>query len=157
MEPKSKYTKQILEEAVAKSVSYAGILRELGLKQTGGSQRHIKELVTRYNIDVSHFTGQGHLRGQSPGNRRSAAEVLIYREGKLTKEKRPILLRALEEIGREYRCECGQGPEWQGKELDLQIDHINGDNMDNRAENIRTLCPNCHSQTPTFGSRNKAA
>lgn len=45
---------------------------------------------------------------------------------------------------------CGIKAEWQGKSLTLEIDHINGDNRDNRLINLRILCPNCHSQTDTF-------
>ncbi len=55
----------------------------------------------------------------------------------------------------ENRCgECGLS-EWRGKRLSIQIDHINGINDDNRLTNLRMLCPNCHSQTETFGSRNR--
>lgn len=56
----------------------------------------------------------------------------------------------------EYRCQlCGLGPEWNGKDLVLQIDHKNGDKYDHRFENLRYLCPNCHSQTETYGSKNR--
>ena len=54
-----------------------------------------------------------------------------------------------------YRCkECGIGEEWQGKQLVLELDHIDGDNQNNKPENLRILCPNCHSQTHTFRARN---
>lgn len=54
-----------------------------------------------------------------------------------------------------YKCnKCGLENEWQGKTIVLQLDHINGDNKDNRIENLRFLCPNCHSQTPTYCGRN---
>jgi 5-methylcytosine-specific restriction endonuclease McrA len=49
---------------------------------------------------------------------------------------------------------CGQQPMWNGKQLVLILDHINGINNDNRLENLRLLCPNCNSQTPTFAGRN---
>ena len=54
----------------------------------------------------------------------------------------------------EYKCvECGI-KDWNGKDIVLEIDHINGDNTDNRIENLRYLCPNCHSQTSTYKGRN---
>lgn len=55
-----------------------------------------------------------------------------------------------------YECSvCGNTGEWNNKFLSLQLDHINGINNDNRIENLRFLCPNCHSQTDTFSGKNK--
>jgi hypothetical protein len=56
---------------------------------------------------------------------------------------------------RGHRCEqCGVGDVWNNKPLMVELDHINGDNKNNKVDNLRLLCPNCHSQTPTFRARN---
>jgi len=53
------------------------------------------------------------------------------------------------------KCEeCGVA-EWNGKQLNIQLDHINGNSHDHRLENLRMLCPNCHSQTETYSGKNK--
>lgn len=66
------------------------------------------------------------------------------------------LLEALAAIDREYKCEkCDTPPIWQGEKLTIQIDHIDGDRCNNDPSNLRFLCPNCHSQTETYGFRGK--
>jgi 5-methylcytosine-specific restriction endonuclease McrA len=63
--------------------------------------------------------------------------------------------RLLKEKLIEYKCvKCGNTGEWQGEPLSLQLDHINGNNKDHRLENLRLLCPNCHSQTKTYSGKN---
>lgn len=55
----------------------------------------------------------------------------------------------------EYKCsKCGID-HWQGETIVLDLDHVNGNNRDNRLSNLRFLCPNCHSQTDTYKGRNK--
>jgi hypothetical protein len=74
-----KYTPELLAEAAAASFSIAGVLRYLGVVQAGGSHAHISRLLKRFEIDTSHFTGQGWLRGQRPGPTRPPEELLVLR------------------------------------------------------------------------------
>ena len=60
----------------------------------------------------------------------------------------------VETHGVEYRCAICGLDSWQGKEITLELDHIDGDNSNNEKDNLRFLCPNCHSQTDTFCGRN---
>lgn len=140
------YTKELLEEAVASSLSFAGVLRYLNVRQAGGTQSHLARMIRQLEIDHSHFTGQAHNKGKM-GPRRTPADILILGSELAPRVKRNLLLRALTEMGMPYKCaECSQDPEWSGKKLVLDVDHINGNFWDNRLENLRFLCPNCHSQ-----------
>ena len=70
---------------------------------------------------------------------------------------RSFKARLIQEGMLENRCtECGQDSTWNGKHLVMQLDHIDGDRLNNLLDNLRLLCPNCHSQTPTFAGRNRA-
>jgi predicted RNA-binding Zn-ribbon protein involved in translation (DUF1610 family) len=149
MPPNRRYSAELLTQAVASSFSYAGVLRHLGLRQAGGTQAHIARRIRQLEIDTSHFTGQAHARGSVSTRRLTASLVLVVRPEGALRQKPPVLRRALIEIGRKYVCEqCGLDP--RVVPLTLQIDHINGDWLDNRAGNLRFLCPNCHAMTPTY-------
>ena len=65
-----------------------------------------------------------------------------------------IRLHLLEEQGSACAL-CGCPTSWQGGELRLILDHVDGDSANNRRENLRLVCPNCDSQLPTFKARNR--
>ena len=67
---------------------------------------------------------------------------------------RPTARRYLAEV-RGYNCEVCGVSEWNGKKLTLHVDHKNGDPSNDSPENLRLLCPNCHSQTEFLGGANK--
>lgn len=148
-----KYTEEVLREAVAASTSVAGVLRFLGLNQAGGTHAHISRTIKGFELDTSHFVR--HQNG-STGRRRTAADILVRISVGSRWRQPPFLRRALKEIGRPYRCEkCGNAGVWCGRPLQLEVDHIDGDYHNNLAENLRYLCPNCHSQTDNFSGRSR--
>lgn len=143
-----KYTREILEEVAEKSRNVTDVMRNLGITNYGGGMaRHISDRLRHFEINTSHFLGKSSRRGMVSCNRRSAEEILILRPTNQHRESAFRLRRALLEVGIEHKCAiCSQGPEWNGMKLVLEIDHINGQRTDDRKENLRFLCPNCHSQ-----------
>jgi 5-methylcytosine-specific restriction endonuclease McrA len=151
-----KYTREILQEAVQNSASVAGVMRYLDLAVTGGSHAHLSRRIRKFGIDTSHFTRCAHLKGKPAPNRLTPADILIVRPPGSARAKPHQLRRALVEAGVRYLCaSCGIPPTWNGEPLTLHVDHINGDYLDSRLENLRFLCPNCHTQTASWAGRNR--
>ena len=76
-----------------------------------------------------------------------------YTKNKGKNCKRSVIFRLLIQERGENCQECGISSEWNGKFLKLQVDHVDGQCYNNTVDNLRLLCPNCHSQTPTFSNR----
>ncbi|MET2717456.1 HNH endonuclease [Streptomyces harbinensis] len=137
-------------EAVRASQSIAAALRRLGLPDTTASRARFRAAVAELGCDTSHFLGQAHQRGKPSPRARTAEAILVERPGE-RRTKTHLLRRALAEIGRPEQCAgCGTGPRWHGRPMTLEVDHINGNWTDDRAANLRLLCPNCHAITRTW-------
>lgn len=140
-----------LREAVASSVSVAAVLRRLGRPDNSSQRQWLRRWTSEAGLDTSHFRGQAHQRG-GPGTTpaKRPEEVLVIR-GDSRRTQGVTLRRALSALGVPDVCaECGTGPVWRGQPMTLEVDHINGEPGDNRAENLRLLCPNCHAVTSTW-------
>ena len=149
-----RWTDEQLVAAVEASTSYAGVLRHLSISG-GSSTATIKRRVVDLGLDTSHMKGQGWLRGvTNPGIRpkRPLSEILVQDSSRL--DTHAIKLRLLDEGLKDHRCEVCRSTEWNRQPIPLHLDHINGDRRDNRFENLRLLCPNCHAQTDTYCGRN---
>lgn len=155
--PRTKYTKEVLEPIVRDSISMREVLLKLNLKVTGGNRSHITMRIKNAGISTEHFLGQGWSKGIAPPcahTKETFTKEVLCKDGKGWKGS-GIKLKLYEYNLKEEFCEiCGQGPNWNGKKLTLQLDHINGDHFDNSIDNLRIVCPNCHTQTETFGTKN---
>jgi hypothetical protein len=79
--------------------------------------------------------------------------VLVSRARPLSRgQLKRLLIRSGLKTGKCERCGLG---EWRGRPLSIALHHVNGRPRDNRLENLRLLCPNCHSQTENYGGRNR--
>ncbi|MER5441408.1 HNH endonuclease signature motif containing protein [Streptomyces sp. NPDC002790] len=143
--------------AVAASIGLADLMRRLGLPEFNGAARaKARRSIDEYGLSTEHFTGQGHCAGVPSPTRKSAEQILVRLPTGSSRTRTALLHRALDEIGIPRTCmACGVGEAWHGKRLVLEIDHVNGDRIDNRRDNLRRLCPNCHALTKTWSRRKR--
>ncbi|WP_432059740.1 HNH endonuclease [Streptomyces sp. S1] len=139
-----------LRNAVEGSLSVAGALRLLGRPDSGQMRTLFRQWTAEAGLTTAHFLGQAHQRGK-PSPAAASPEDVLVKHDKRYRTTTARLRRALSEVGMPEQCaRCGVGPEWLGRPMTLEVDHINGDWRDDRQENLRLLCPNCHAVTDTW-------
>ncbi len=140
-------TDKELETIVKNSESMYDVLRAVGCKIAGGSHSHYSRRIAKLGYDTSHFKGKASNKGKSFPNRKLKIEDILILRSSGNRQKSHLLTRAMLEWGIPHECNvCGQGTSWLGNPLTLDVDHINENWLDDRIDNLRFLCPNCHSQ-----------
>ena len=148
-----KFTRHEIEEFVKESYSFATLAEKLGYNKTGGSYlTSMKEMITELNIDISHFTGQGWLSGQTyESGKYLPFDEYIKGESVQTNKIRIKLLR---EGLKEHICECCNNTLWNNVPIPLEVHHKDGNKDNNTIDNLQLLCPNCHALTDNYKGKN---
>jgi len=133
-----------LKEVIGCCYNYIHIIDTLKINRI--YHRYLKEFVNLHKIDTSHFTKRPKTKLEE-----SLKKGSIHLS---SSDVRPYLLK--NNLVKNECSVCQLPPVWNNKPLTLQVDHINGDHFDNRVENLRLICPNCHTQTDTYTGRNTA-
>lgn len=141
-----KYSEVEITRYIQESTNFAEVLSKMGQSANSGSNRLlISHYAKEHNINTSHFSNFTHVRTPQDifiENSTATQNIMrkYYRKGNYS----------------EYKCAiCGLEPFWNGQELTLTLDHINGVSDDHRLENLRWICPNCDRQLPTYGSKRR--
>jgi len=150
--------KEDLQNMLYKHDTLIGTLKEIDVPNVASGYEILKKRIKADNLDISHIPlGYNNNLGRhyQVSRKPPVPDKEVFCENSrvcgATLKRRVIRRQIIE-----YKCQvCGNVGEWQGKKISLQLNHKNGISNDNRPENLEFLCPNCHSQTPTFSGRNR--
>ena len=152
-----KIGKEKLTKIINQSPSFSESLRRIGITPKGGNLNTLKKVLNEFEIDYSHIPlGRKSNIGRkfpSPPNKMDLCDILV--ENSTYTNNARLRQRLIKENILENKCYiCGLEPFWNNQSLTLTLDHIDGIGSNNLEENLRILCPNCHSQTDTFAGKN---
>lgn len=145
--------KEVIITDLKKCVSIADFLKQKNLYLTSGNYSTFKSWIKKHNINPQNYF--------LPKNKiikiKKVTEITYTVEdlcvnSTISQKQLKTLIKNNQLL--KYECSCGNPGVWNGNPLTLQLEHKNGNNTDNRLENLEYLCPNCHAQTVTYGSKN---
>jgi hypothetical protein len=144
-----------LVKAVKESKSVRMVLQALSLVPAGGNYQQVQRAIKRLELDTSHFTGQGWRQGRvfEFVPKKELVDILVENSDFQSYKLRNRLFKA----GlKSPICElCGWAEQAEDGRIPVELDHVNGDHHDNRLDNLRILCPNCHSLQSTHRGKNQ--
>lgn len=154
--PRTKrWNEKALRSAVKKSVSIRQVLIALGLVEAGGNYEQIKKYIAVCQVDTSHFLGKHANKGKKIFGRVTISIKELLVDGSAVQSYK-LKKRLFQEKIKLPKCElCGWAKQSEDGRIPVELDHINGKHDDNRIENLRVLCPNCHSLQSTHRGKNK--
>lgn len=152
MSKKRSWTDEQLIAAVASSRSYRAVLIALRLVPAGGNYAQVQRRIKELALVTDHFTGMGWSIGLTKPAAPLEHLLIINGTAQSFVLKKRLFLHGLKTPA----CElCGWAERSVDGRIPVELDHINGIHSDNRLENLRVLCPNCHSLQPTHRGKNK--
>jgi hypothetical protein len=143
---------EAVKKAVANAYSIKEALNNLGLRCAGGNYKSLRLACKKFEIEVPlcDFSRNPKINKFSKYD-----DSVVFVKNSNYLNRQLLKQRLIKNNDVKNECSiCGLPPEWNKKPLTLTLDHINGVFNDNRKENLRILCPNCHTQTDTFAGRN---
>jgi 5-methylcytosine-specific restriction endonuclease McrA len=135
------------------SNSISQIIRAFRLNVCGAQYKAVQEKCKLLNLDISKFDKTKWLSSAHQAAGIPLSQILVQNSTYTSLFR--LKKRILKELKIEYKCEVCGLKDWLDKPISLQLDHKNGINNDHRLENLRFICPNCHSQSSTYAGRNK--
>lgn len=143
-------SKEDFEKIVAESESIQEVGRKLGYKSHTTAARHAKALAEKYNLELPKIENKPPTFDESnPDFDSNFFAEGHYRSGPQLKSR--MLKRGVKDECAIEKCLVKNI--WEGSEITLEVDHIDGNVLNNKLENLRLLCPNCHAQTKTYGRK----
>lgn len=143
--PISDLSKEQLEQFAKESTNWKELMIKCGYTNLG-CRSYLKRKLDNLNISISHFSFNKSQKRYTHDE--------IFKENSNYASMTNIKKKLINNFNWKYECSSCKLSEWMGQKIPIEIDHINGIHTDNRIENLRFLCPNCHALTDTYKGRN---